>query len=99
MAKDLVVEQILKLSQEEGLSDSEIAEQLGYARGSIQRIRRMHNIPIANKDNRKDKPCKCMKCSKEFYIRRTESNKIFCPNCEIIESVRYNKMLNDKGIQ
>lgn len=99
MAKNLIVEQITKLSQEEGLNDSEIGEQLGYARGSIQRIRRTYNIPVANRENRKDKDCKCMKCNSIFYIRRCESNKIFCPECEIIENARYNKMLNDKDVQ
>ena len=99
MAKNLIVEQITRLSQQEGLNDSEIGEQLGYARGSIQRIRRTYNITVANKENRKDKPCKCMKCNKEFYIRRCESDKLFCPECEITENTAYNKMLNDKGIQ
>ena len=99
MAKNLIIEQIRRLSQEEGLNDFEIGEQLGYARGSIQRIRRTYNIPIANKENRKDKSCKCMKCDKTFYIRRYESDKIFCPECEITESAKYNKMLNNKGIQ
>lgn len=98
MAKNLIVEQIIKLSQEEGLNDSEIGEQLGYARGSIQRIRRTYDIPIANKENRKDKSCKCMKCEKQFFIRRCESNKIFCSDCEIVENDKYNKMLRDKGI-
>ena len=42
---------------------------------------------------------KCMKCNKEFYIRRCESDKLFCPECEITENAVYNKMLNDKGIQ
>ena len=98
MAKNLIVEQIIKLSQEEGLNDSEIGEQLGYARGSIQRIRRTYNIPIANKENRKDKPCKCMKCEKQFFIKRNETDKIFCPECEITENASYNKMLRDKGV-
>ena len=69
MAKNLIIEQITRLSQQEGLSDSEIGEQLGYARGSIQRIRKAYNIPVANKNNRKDKPCKCMKCDKIFDIK------------------------------
>jgi len=98
MAKSLIVEQIRRMSQEEGLSDSEIGEQLGYARVSVQRIRKTNNIPIANRENRKDKPCKCMKCDKEFFIKRNESDKIFCPECEITESAKYNKMLADKGI-
>ena len=99
MAKNLIVEQITRLSQQEGLNDSEIGEQLGYARGSIQRIRRTYNIPVANKENRKDKLCKCMKCDKKFYIRRGESDNLFCPECEITENAAYDKMLNDKGIQ
>lgn len=98
MAKNLIVEQIIKLSQEEGLTDSQIAERLGYARGSIQRIRRAHNIPKYNKDNKRDKTCKCMKCDKEFFIKRSETDKIFCPECEVQENAKYNKMLNDKGM-
>ena len=98
MAKSLIVEQIAKLSQEEGLNDSEIGEQLGYARGSIQRIRRAYDIPVANKLNRKDKPCKCMKCNKQFFIRRIESDKIYCPECEETEIKIYNKMLANKGL-
>lgn len=84
MAKELVVNQIYKLSQEEGLTDTEIAKKLGYARGSIQRIRMENNIPTANKSNRKDKICKCMKCDGKFFIRRCESNRIVCPTCEIM---------------
>ena len=98
MAKSLIVGQITKLSQEEGLNDSEIGEQLGYARGSIQRIRRAHNIPVANKSNRKDKSCSCMKCSNEFFIRRNESNKLYCPECEETERKVYNKMLANKEL-
>ena len=98
MAKSLIVEQITKLSQYEGLNDSEIGELLGYARGSIQRIRKTYNIPVANKENRKDKPCKCMKCDIQFLIRRNEPDKLFCPACEKTENTKYNKMLTNKGI-
>lgn len=97
MAKSLIIEQIAKLSQKEGLNDSEIGEQLGYSRVSIQRIRKANNIPVANKLNRKDRPCKCMKCNKEFFIRRSESDKIYCLECEESERKIYNKMLVNKG--
>ncbi len=82
MAKDLIIETVTKLSQEEGLNDSEIAMRLGYARGSIQRIRKDNNIPTANFKNRIDKECKCVKCQKPFVIKRSEHNKALCPNCE-----------------
>ena len=82
MAKDLIIETVTKLSQEEGLNDSEIGSRLGYARGSIQRIRRENNIPTANFKNRKDKNCKCVKCQNGFMIKRSEVFKALCPNCE-----------------
>lgn len=87
MAKELIVSQIYKLSQEEGLTDTEIAKKLGYARGSIQRIRMENDIPTGNKQNRRDKVCKCVNCKGAFFIRRCESTRILCPTCEkIIES-------------
>lgn len=82
MAKDIIVTQIEELSQNEGMSDTDIAMKLGYARGSIQRIRMEHNIPKANIQKKKDKPCTCVKCHKLFMIRRCESAKIVCPECE-----------------
>lgn len=96
MAKNIIVDQITKLSQEEGLNDFEIGEVLGYARGSIQRIRKSNNIGKAIKQNRKDKACKCMKCDLEFFVRRIELEPIYCPDCEVTERKAYNKMLNDK---
>jgi transcriptional regulator with XRE-family HTH domain len=81
MAKNLIVDTVKELSQQEGLNDSEIAKKLGYARGSIQRIRRDNNIPVANKENRKDKKCKCVKCTSTFFTRRNDPPQILCENC------------------
>lgn len=82
MAKPFVIDRVRSLSQEEGLNDSEIAAIMEYSRISIQRIRKENNIPTANRENRKDKPCKCTVCQKIFHIRRWESNKIACEDCE-----------------
>ena len=82
MAKDMIVDEIRRLSQDEGLNDTEIGIKMGYARGSVQRIRKAAGIPTHNLNNRKDKSCFCMKCDKIFYIRRCESDKIVCPDCE-----------------
>ena len=81
MAKELIVETIKMLSQDEGLNDFEIAEKLGYARGSIQRIRRDNGIPIAKRDNRKDKECRCVKCTVDFLTRRNDSPRLLCDDC------------------
>lgn len=98
MAKNIIVQQILELSQNEGLNDSEIAERIGYARGSVQRIRQENNIPKYNLNVRMDKECLCVKCSKEFFIRRNEpENQIYlCPECKEEDKVAYTRMVNDK---
>lgn len=100
MAKNIIVEKIFELSQKEGLNDSEIGDILGYARGSIQRIRVKNQIPKANKLMRKDKACICTKCNSAFFIRRNDpNNKIYlCPTCLKEDGAAYNKMLNDKNI-
>lgn len=89
MAKEYIVKEIRRLSQEEGLNDVEIGKILGYARGSIQRIRRGEGIPKNDITKRKDKECVCMKCNKTFYIRRYEHDKLVCPECE--------ELLNTQG--
>ena len=81
MAKELIVETIRNLSQNEGLNDFEIAEKLGYARGSIQRIRKNNKIPTAKRENRKDKECRCVKCTADFLIRRNDPPRILCDDC------------------
>ena len=55
----IIVNEIRRLSQEEGLKDAEIADIIKYNRVSIQRIRNEHNIPTYNKDMRKDKRAVC----------------------------------------
>lgn len=82
MTKEFIVNEIRRLSQEEGLNDIEVGSRLGYARGSVQRIRRQNGIPKNDVSKRKDKPCMCMKCEKIFHIRRCESDKIVCLECE-----------------
>lgn len=77
----LIVNEIRRLSQEEGLKDTEIADIIQYNRVSIQRIRKENNIPTYNKNMRKDKLVTCPNCKCNYYIRRNELPKICCPNC------------------
>ena len=75
------VEKIIYYSQEEGLKDHEIAEILGCSRATVNRTRQAHGIPTANLRNRKDKKCICEKCGAEYFIRRKERRKKYCPEC------------------
>ena len=77
----IIVNEIRRLSQEEGLKDSEIADIIKYNRVSIQRIRNEHNIPTYNKDVRKDKKDICPQCGENYVIRRSEKPGICCPKC------------------
>ena len=77
----IIVNEIRRLSQEEGLKDSEIADIIKYNRVSIQRIRNEHNIPTYNKDVRKDKKVICPQCGEDYLIRRNEKPGICCPKC------------------
>lgn len=77
----IIVNEIRRLSQEEGLKDSEIAKIVKYNRVSIQKIRKAFNIPTYNKDVRKDKKVICPVCGREYFIRRNEDEKICCPLC------------------
>jgi hypothetical protein len=79
----IIVEEIRKLSQEEGLKDSEIADIIKYNRVSIQKIRKDNNIPSYNINVRKDRKEICPNCNKIYYIRRNEKPGICCPECEI----------------
>ena len=74
------VEEIRRLSQDEGFKDAEIALLLGVARVTIARQRATHNIPRANLKNRKDKLSYCNTCKKPFIIRRGEKSRK-CPDC------------------
>lgn len=75
------VNEIIRLSNEEGLNDREIANILNCNRVSVTRIRNRNNIPKCNKINRKDKSYKCINCGVTVYIRRKEPLKGFCDNC------------------
>ncbi len=79
----IIVEEIRRLSQEEGLKDSEIAKIIQYNRVSVQKIRKNNNIPSYNINVRKDKKEICPNCKKEYYIRRNEKPGICCPECEL----------------
>lgn len=75
------VNEVIRLSKEEGLNDREIADILKCNRVSITRIRNRNNIPKCNKSNRKDKSYKCINCGTVVYIRRKDLMKGFCENC------------------
>lgn len=84
----IIVNEIRRLSQEEGLKDSEIADIIKYNRVSIQRIRNEHNIPTYNKDVRKDKKVICPQCGGNYLIRRNEKPGICCPKCAEIANAK-----------
>ena len=87
----IIVNEIRRLSQEEGLKDSEIADIIKYNRVSIQRIRNEHNIPTYNKDVRKDKKVICPQCGGNYLIRRNEKPGICCPKCAEIANDKIEK--------
>jgi len=80
----IIVEEIRRLSQEEGLKDTEIADIIKYNRVSINKIRKAYDIPSYNKMMRKDKEVICSNCGKRYFIRRNQSPGICCPECEKI---------------
>lgn len=84
----IIVNEIRRLSQEEGLKDSEIADIIKYNRVSIQRIRNEHDIPTYNKDVRKDKKVICPQCGGNYLIRRNEKPGICCPKCAEIANAK-----------
>ena len=84
----IIVNEIRRLSQEEGLKDSEIADIIKYNRVSIQRIRNEHNITTYNKDVRKDKKVICPQCGGNYLIRRNEKPGICCPKCAEIANAK-----------
>ncbi len=90
----IIVNEIRRLSQDEGLRDSEIAEIIKYNRVSIQRIRQDYGIPTYNIENRKDKDCVCAQCGNHYMIRRREKPGICCPACEQVLNA---KILNQNS--
>ena len=75
------VEEIRRLSQDEGFKDWEIANVLGIHRVTVTRIRTRNNIPTCDKRNRKDKTYKCVNCGETIYIRRKDRRQAFCKKC------------------
>lgn len=80
----IIVNEIRRLSQEEGLRDAEIANIIQYNRVSVQKIRKAYSIPTYKKERRKDKEEICPNCGRQYFIRRCERSKICCPACESI---------------
>lgn len=79
----IIVNEIRRLSQEEGLKDGEVADIIKYNRVSVQRIRKEYGIPNYNKSVRKDKKVGCPQCGKPYMIRRNEKPGICCPDCAV----------------
>ena len=75
------VEEIRRLSQDEGYRDNEIAVVLGIHRVTVARIRGKYSIPRVNLKNRKDKVCSCVSCGSAFIIRRGEVSRK-CSQCK-----------------
>lgn len=75
------INEIHRLSQEEGLNDRQIAEKLGCSRVTVTRARLRNSIPTCDKNNRQDKTYVCVNCNETIYIKRRERRKAFCEKC------------------
>lgn len=78
------------LSQERGLFDNEIASVMDVHRVTVNRIRKQHNIPSPNLDNRRDKEQVCKRCGEVEYIPRRVRIKQYCGTCKK-ESLSYQR--------
>ena len=85
----VLIEETKRLSQDEGLTDKEIADMFGCSRATINRTRQKHNIPTAKLENRMDKQYTCTFCGEVVTIRRKERKKRYCDNCR--ESLKIGK--------
>lgn len=77
----ILVKEVRRLSQEEGLNDTEIAKMIGCSRATVMRARKQHNIPLCNVMNKKDKTYVCGICGETITIRRCERRQYACPQC------------------
>lgn len=77
----VLVEELKRLAQEEGMTDKEIADIFGCSRATINRTRQKYNIPTANLENRMDKQYTCTFCNTVVTIRRKERKKRYCDSC------------------
>lgn len=78
----MIVEEICRLSQDEGLHQDEIAKELGCSRPTVARYIKAYKIPKANLLNRKDKEFFCCRCGKKQVIRRWEKRRLYCDECK-----------------
>lgn len=78
---DNEINKIIDLSQNYGMTDTEIARLIGCSRATINRARQKYSIPIRNIKNKIDKKYICIECKKEVYIRRSDSRKLLCSVC------------------
>lgn len=79
------VTEIIRLSQEEGYNDREIANMFGVHRTTITRTRQAHDIPKCNVMMKKDKVAYCKKCHQRFIIRRGQIRHL-CYECAPLEN-------------
>lgn len=86
---DIGVEEIRRLSSDEGMTDKEIALMIGVHRVTVSRIRKKYKMPKAVLSNRKDKRVHCTKCRKPFIIRRREKDTkghYKCDDCKSLQT-------------
>jgi transcriptional regulator with XRE-family HTH domain len=84
----IIVNEIRRLSQEEGLKDQEIAEIIHYNRVTISKIRKENDIPAYNKNVREKNKIKLSKSSKASYNRELELVTKLSNKDKIIESLK-----------
>ena len=76
------INRIRYLSQELGLFDDEIAEQMDVHRVTVNRVRIKHNIPRPNLSNRVDKKQVCKRCGQVDLIPRHVRRRNLCVLCK-----------------
>jgi hypothetical protein len=76
-----IVEKVRVLSQERGLFDHEIADELGCHRVTVTRCRERHGIPRPKLENRADKQQICKECGHVDYIKRKQHIHRYCTSC------------------
>lgn len=75
------IEKLVYYSQEEGLTDQEIADKLNCARSTVCRVKKECKLPRRNLQNRRDKSYVCPFCKETVYIRRKDPLRLMCDSC------------------
>lgn len=88
----VIVEKIRSLSQDFGMTDQAIADEIGYHRVSVQRIRKQYGIGRKNLSNKVDKEVTCPVCGGTYVIKRSGIPMICCPKCQ----EEYNKKIAEE---